>query len=130
MARQVPSRPLHAVDPAVDLALGLVLGDAVALLDAPDELVLLAVDDGDVVLGKLAPLFLDLAGHLLPVPFNTIPVHMALLSLSHVLRLRDAPTTTAFDAGLPDCGYRYGCWADFLCAGPFDCPHTCGGQQR
>jgi hypothetical protein len=41
--------------PAVDLRLGLVLRDAVALLDLAGELVLLAVDDVEVVVGAAGP---------------------------------------------------------------------------
>src|SRR3990170_1870529 len=89
MRHRVPSRTatcgsLHPLDPAIDLAFCLVLGDAVALLDAANELVLLAVDDRNVVLGQLAPLLLDLAGELLPVAFNAIPIHLScpLLSMS------------------------------------------------
>ena len=36
---------LHTVGPAIDLSLGLVLGDAVALLDTADELILLAAEE-------------------------------------------------------------------------------------
>src|ERR1043165_9448935 len=97
---------LHAVDPAIDLLLRLVLGDAVALLDAADELVLLAVDDGDVVLGQLAPLLLDLAGELLPIAFDTIPIHLALLVDRGIwgvdlVALRDARSTRQYWCGCP-----------------------------
>src|SRR3954451_5306237 len=92
---------LHAVDPAIDLALRLVLGKAVAFLDAANELVLLAVDDGDVVLGQLAPLLLDLAGELLPVAFNAIPIHLSLLTMVDCLALRDARSTWQCWCGCP-----------------------------
>src|ERR1044071_4669744 len=112
---------LHAVDPAIDLLLRLVLGDAVALLDAANELVLLAVDDGDVVLGQLAPLLLDLAGELLPVAFNAIPIHLSLLWVVAFLALRRCPLNAAVQMRLPVAGRR--ARADFLCVAPGDCPH-------
>ena len=59
-----------------DLLLGLVLGDPVLLLDLADELVALAGDDVDVVVGELAPLLLHLARELLPVAFDAVPVHV------------------------------------------------------
>src|ERR1700722_2348737 len=80
MTWMVPSWHLHTVDPGFDLAFRLVLGDAVAFLDAADELVLFAVDDGHVVFGQLAPLLLHLAGELLPIALDAIPIHDWLLS--------------------------------------------------
>ena len=62
---------------SVDLALGLVLGDTVALLDASKQLVALAGDHVQVVVGELAPLLLDLALDLLPISFDTVFVHGA-----------------------------------------------------
>src|SRR5260370_40879438 len=85
MTWMVPCGHLHAVHPRFDLTLRLVLGNAVAFLDAADELVLLAADDGQVVLGQLAPLLLHLAGQLLPIAFDAIPIHDSLLSSADVL---------------------------------------------
>src|SRR5258707_14026145 len=85
MTWMVPCGHLHAVHPRVDLTLRRVLGDAVAFLDTADELVLLAADDGQVVLGQLAPLLLHLAGQLLPIAFDAIPIHDSLLSCADVL---------------------------------------------
>jgi len=48
----VPCGHLHAVHPRFDLTLRLVLGNAVAFLDAADELVLLAADDGQIVFSQ------------------------------------------------------------------------------
>ena len=67
--------PLLRAVPVVDVLADLVLGDAVALLDLAFELVALAGDDVEVVVGQLAPLLLDLALDLLPVSFNAIPIH-------------------------------------------------------
>src|SRR3982074_2931619 len=88
----VPCGHLHAVHPRVDLTLRLILGDAVAFLDTADELVLLAADDGQVVLGQLAPLLLHLAGELLPIAFDAIPIHDSLLSCADALPRRASPT--------------------------------------
>src|ERR1700755_3297692 len=66
--------------PIVDILFGLVLGEAVPLLDLSLELVALAVDDVEVIVGKLAPLLLHLTLDLLPVSLDAIPVHMPLLS--------------------------------------------------
>src|SRR6185369_11652213 len=55
--------------PGIDLALGFVARDAVALLDPAHHLIALAGDDVHVVIGQLAPLLLDLPLHLLPVAF-------------------------------------------------------------
>src|SRR5262245_45985221 len=70
---------LHGVSPLLDLTLGLVLGNAIPLLYAANQLVLLPVDGRQVIVGQFAPLLLHLAGKLLPVPFDSIPVHDSLL---------------------------------------------------
>src|SRR5437868_15509221 len=71
---------LHAICPVLDLALCLVLRDAVTLLDPANELVLLAVDQCQIVVRQLTPLLLHFTGDLFPVAFNAIPIHGALLS--------------------------------------------------
>jgi hypothetical protein len=43
-------------------------------------LVTLPIDNVEVVIGKPAPLFFDLALYLFPISFHTIPVHDALLA--------------------------------------------------
>jgi len=65
--------------PAVDLPLGFIPMYAVTLLDPADELGALAFDQIEIVIGELAPLLLHFAFHLLPVSFNSIPVHRRLL---------------------------------------------------
>jgi hypothetical protein len=55
---------LHIPNPAIDLLLGLVLGDAVALLNLADQLDAASFDGGEVVVGQLAPLLLNLAAQL------------------------------------------------------------------
>src|SRR5262245_29700179 len=56
---------VDALEPVIDLALGLVLGHSVALLDATRELGALAFDDLHVVVGEVSPLLLNLAFELL-----------------------------------------------------------------
>src|SRR4051812_243368 len=62
--------------PVLHLPLGLVLADAVGLLDLARQLVPLSADGVDIVVGELAPLLLDLALELLPVAFDAIPIHV------------------------------------------------------
>src|SRR5262245_22148759 len=75
-------RSIHAFEPGVDLALGIVLGNAVALLKPARKLGALALDHIEVVVGELAPLLLNLAFELFPVAFDAIPIHGFLLFLS------------------------------------------------
>src|SRR5262245_65209569 len=80
------SSSIHAVKPGVDLAIGFVLRHAVALLKPAAELRALTLDDVEVVAGELAPLLLNLAFELLPIAFDTIPIHR-FASLLCLLRL-------------------------------------------
>jgi hypothetical protein len=61
--------------PIVDFLAGLIFRVTVSLLESAFELVLLACDDIEIIVGQLAPLLLDLSLHFLPVAFNPIPVH-------------------------------------------------------
>src|SRR5690606_33833713 len=54
---------------------GLVAGDAVALLDPPDQLVALPLGLLQVVIGELAPLLPGAPHELLPVALELIPIH-------------------------------------------------------
>ena len=74
--------PLSSV-PGVDLLLGLVFGITIPLLQTAFELVLLAIYDIKVIIGKLPPLFFNLALHLLPITFNAIPIHAVLQFGAH-----------------------------------------------
>lgn len=56
---------LHIPNPAIDPLLDLVLGAAVALLNLADQLNAASFDGGEVVVGQLAPLLLNLAAQLL-----------------------------------------------------------------
>jgi hypothetical protein len=66
---------VHAFEPGIDLALGLVPRHAVALLKPAAELHALTLDDVEIVVGELAPLLLSLAFELFPIAFNSIPIH-------------------------------------------------------
>lgn len=65
----------HAFFKSRDLALGFVLLDPIALLQPSCQLLAAAVDGVDVVVGELAPLFLDLAFELRPLPLDDVFVH-------------------------------------------------------
>src|SRR5882724_9222131 len=67
--------PLLRAIPVVDILAHLVLGDAVPLLDLAFELVALAANEIQIVVGQLAPLLFDLAFDLLPISFHAIPIH-------------------------------------------------------
>ena len=65
--------------PVLHLAFGLILGDAVAILDHADELIAFAGDHLELIIGELALLLLHFALGLFPVALYTIPVHIGLL---------------------------------------------------
>src|SRR5205823_8108890 len=75
------ARLVHAFEPSVDLALGLVLGYAIALLESAAELPALAFDYVEVVVAELPPLLLNLALERVPTAFDTIPIHHLLLPM-------------------------------------------------
>src|SRR5690349_15104559 len=70
---------LVALREIVNLRVGCVLADAIRFLDLARQLIALAGDRVDVVVGELAPLLFYLAFKLLPVSFNRVPVHCDLL---------------------------------------------------
>src|SRR5215831_6003034 len=74
--------------PVFDFLSCLTLGEAVALLDLSFELGAAPADGGQIVVGKLAPPLLGLAPQLLPVSFESIPIHVNLLALSNLLWAR------------------------------------------
>src|SRR5579871_376226 len=63
----------------------LFLSDAVALLNAADNVVATALRHGQVVVGEFSPLLLDLSLHWLPVAFHPLLVHLV---LPYVILLR------------------------------------------
>src|SRR5262245_26363710 len=72
-----------------DLLGRLFLAEAVALLDLAEQEVALALDGGQVVVGKLAPLFLDLALDLLPLALDHVGFHRILRSTFERMRSFD-----------------------------------------
>jgi hypothetical protein len=75
---RVSSPPLATI-PVVHLSANLILLVTVPLLDFALELIATAIDHIEVVVRELPPLFLDVAFHLLPVSFNSVPIHRFLL---------------------------------------------------
>src|SRR5262249_16338500 len=75
-----PSPP-HRVVPVVDVLADLVAGLAIAGLDLALELIPSPIDYVDVVIGQPTPLFFDLTLDLLPIAFDSVPVHRNLSSL-------------------------------------------------
>ena len=63
-----------------ELPFGFVARYAVSFLDGAKQLIAFAFDAVQVVVGKLAPLFFDLAAELLPLAFYGVPIHGLLLS--------------------------------------------------
>lgn len=70
------AQPVHEL---VNLTPRLILCHSVALLQLPNQLIALPIDRGQVVIGQLAPLFLQLPGILLPLTFYLVPIHGCLL---------------------------------------------------
>src|SRR5436190_6966365 len=61
--------------PFAHLFFGIILGATIALLDRADELVAVARELVELVIGELAPALLHCPFHLLPVPGDAIPIH-------------------------------------------------------
>ncbi|CAH1654058.1 hypothetical protein CHELA1G11_10725 [Hyphomicrobiales bacterium] len=76
-----PSDPalVGSFEPVIDLPLGFVLRDAIALLQLSGEFRAFTLHDIQIVVGELAPLLLQIPLELLPVTFNAIPIHITLL---------------------------------------------------
>src|SRR5262249_8243317 len=66
---------VHALEPAVDFALGLLLRHALALPKPGAGVPALTLHVVQIVVGQLAPLLLNLAFELFPIAFNSIPIH-------------------------------------------------------
>src|SRR4029079_8905625 len=78
-ALKKPLLPALRSIPIVNVLARLILSDTVSLLDFAFELIAFAIDGSEVIIGELAPLLLDGALNLLPVSFDTVPVHDFLL---------------------------------------------------
>lgn len=70
---------LVAVFKILDLLLNLVFRDAVGFLDLASQLIALAGNHIEVIVGELAPLGFYLATVLLPISCNDVPIHIKLL---------------------------------------------------
>ena len=58
-----------------ELPLHLILGDAVAFLDLPGQLVAFAGDQLEITVREPAPFFFHMSLELLPIAFNHVPIH-------------------------------------------------------
>ena len=66
--------PFLSAIPVVNVLARLIFCDAVSLLYFALQLVPMAVDDVKIIVGEFAPLLFDLAFHLFPISFDTVPV--------------------------------------------------------
>src|SRR5215207_2718992 len=73
-AFRISSPPLATI-PVVLLSADLILLVTIPLLDFALELIATAIDHIEIVVCELPPLFLDVAFELLPVSFNSVPIH-------------------------------------------------------
>jgi hypothetical protein len=70
--------PLLTVVPVIDVLTNLIFCETVPLLNLAFELVPTAIYNAKIVVSELSPLLLDLAFDLLPISFDSIPVHVNL----------------------------------------------------
>src|ERR1700738_2673908 len=84
---------LLVVQPSIDVLLHLILRMAVAGLDLALELVAVAVDLGEIVIGELTPLLFDLAAELLD------PAYVLARAVGLVALLRDDALKPEFERG-------------------------------
>src|SRR5690242_111808 len=75
------SEDLPVLLPLCNLFLRFLARDAISVVDAADQLLAIAGDDVEVIIGELAPLLLGLALEDLPIAFDAIPVHGVLLCM-------------------------------------------------
>src|SRR3954463_9007440 len=83
--------PGLAVVPGVQIAADAILFIAVAFLQLAFELLPSTVNLVEVVVSEFAPLFPDLALHLLPVAFNTVPIHSKISFVGHGWKTTGSP---------------------------------------
>src|SRR5436190_22072527 len=91
--KSIVDRLVNARFKSIELLLGFVASNAVTLLSCAEQLVSLAFDTIEIIIGQFAPLFLDLASKLLPIAFDSVPVHLLLPSKKAVPALRRLGTT-------------------------------------
>ena len=65
----------YCFEPVVDVLPGLVLGDAIPLLDFSLKLFASATDDIEIIVGQPTPLLSDVTFELLPISLESIPIH-------------------------------------------------------
>src|ERR1700730_886120 len=71
-------RVLQVASELVDLSFSLVFGNSVTLLDFAGQLIALATNHRQVVIGEFAPLGFNFTSVLLPLTFHLIPIHDSL----------------------------------------------------
>jgi hypothetical protein len=79
-----------AAEPVVDLFPQLILRIPVTRLNFAFELIPVPIDLGNLVIGEAASLLLYLAGELLPIAFDAVPIHGVLLLGDERSRLRES----------------------------------------
>ena len=67
--------PRLTVDPGINVSFDLVFRDPVTLLNFPFELIALAGNLVQIVVCEVTPLLFDFTFGLLPVSFDSIPIH-------------------------------------------------------
>src|SRR4029077_5220751 len=90
-----PSGLRGGLQEGVQFLLGFVLLEAVVLLEAAQERVLLASNVLEVVVCQLRPLAPKLALQLFPVSFDGVPVHLSLLGAKPRIDSRRASSQSA-----------------------------------
>ena len=80
--------------PILNLLFGHVFHDAMTLLNFSNQLISLAVDNGHVIVGQFASLLFDLAGHLFPIAFDRVFVHVHSRVVIKTLRYRCSARVT------------------------------------
>ena len=73
--QNLASMRLHRIRKGIEFLLDLLFRIPVTFLQDACELIAFAGDHRQIVVRQLAPLLLDLAGHLLPVTLDLIPIH-------------------------------------------------------
>jgi hypothetical protein len=86
--------------PVIDVLLGPIFLVTIALLDFAFQLIALAIDNVQIIVSELAPLFFDFALGLLPVTFDAVPVHdVSSLGLRPCRKFTESFESNAKEAG-------------------------------
>jgi hypothetical protein len=89
----------------LDARTGFVLGHAIRFLNLAGQLIELAGNHVEVIVGQFSPLFFRLAFELLPVSLHDIPVHFNLLIVAAV---KTNKTSSSGQRGLYGTAYKGG----------------------